>query len=100
MIKLLRCAGIPQLTITPFCVRDSLSRSCNMSDFIVISLQSWRKATQVIEELLNKLPVYGLFLDIRGIDVMEQKKWIKNTSGVWRFLGRKKMVLEVIAGRS
>lgn len=44
--------------------------------------------------------MYGLLLDIRRMEVMEQKKWIKNTSGVWRFLDRKKMVPEVIAGRS
>lgn len=71
-----------------------------MRDLIVISLQSWRKATQVIGEFLKKLPVYGLSLDIRGVEVIEQKKWIKNSFGVWRFLGRKKMVPEVIAGRS
>lgn len=71
-----------------------------MRDIIVISLQSWRKATQVIGEFLKKISVYELLLDIRGMVVMEQKKWIKNTSGVWRFLGRKKMFPEIIAGRS
>ncbi|TRZ17780.1 hypothetical protein HGM15179_009330 [Zosterops borbonicus] len=61
---------------------------------------SWRKATQVMGEFLKKLPVYELLLDIKGIEVMEHKKWIKNASRVWRFLGRKKMVPEVVAGRS
>lgn len=51
-------------------------------------------------EFLKKLPVYGLLLDIKGIEVMEHKKRIKNASQVWRFLGRKKMVPEVVAGRS
>lgn len=85
------------------CEEQSLQLTDHMSlmrDVIAISLQSWRKAAQVIGEFLKKLPVYGLLPDIRGIEVLEQKKWIKTTSGVWRFLGRKKMVPEIIAGRS
>lgn len=42
-----------------------------MRDIIIISLQSWRKATQDSGEFLKMFPVYGLLHDIRGIEVME-----------------------------
>jgi len=63
--------------LTPFCVWDSLSRwqiTQQMSNFIVISLQSWRRATSVNGELLKNLPAYGLLLDSMAVEVVAQPR--------------------------
>lgn len=43
-----------------------------MSNFAGISLQSWGRATLVKGEFLKKLPVYGLLLDTRAVEVVAQ----------------------------
>lgn len=59
------------------CVWDGLSRwqiTQQMSNFIVVSLQSWRRATPVNGEFLKKLPAHELLLDTREVEVVAQPR--------------------------